>query len=71
MKIIAITQARCGSTRLPAKVLKSIGSDTLLDIHIKRILKACEIDDLVIATTDEDGADKIVEIAEKHGVRAY
>lgn len=49
MKIIAITQARCGSTRLPAKVLKSIGSDTLLDIHIKRILKACEIDDLVIA----------------------
>ena len=71
MKVTAITQARCGSTRLPAKVLKSVGCDTLLDIHIKRILQAHEIDDLVVATTDEDGADKIVEIAEKHSVRAY
>lgn len=71
MKVIAITQARCGSTRLPAKVLKKIGNDTLLDIHIKRILKAHEIDELVVATTDEEGAEKIVKIAEKYGVRAY
>ncbi|WP_292270509.1 glycosyltransferase family protein [Butyricimonas sp.] len=71
MKVTAITQARCGSTRLPAKVLRTVGRDTLLDIHIKRILEAREIDDLVVATTDEDSAEKIVEIAEKHGARAY
>ena len=71
MKTIAITQARYGSTRLPAKVLKHVGMDTLLDVHIKRILEAHEIDDLIVATTDEDDADKIVKIAEKHGVRSY
>ena len=36
MNILAITQARYGSTRLPAKVLKKVAGKTLLEIHIHR-----------------------------------
>ena len=55
MKIVAVTQARYGSTRLPAKVLKKVGDETLLDIHLQRILRAAKITTLVVATTIEEG----------------
>ena len=40
MKILAITQARYGSTRLPAKILKKVNGMTLLEIHLRRILQS-------------------------------
>ena len=40
MKIIAITQARTGSTRFPNKIMNKIGDRTLLSIHVDRIKKA-------------------------------
>ena len=48
MKVIAVTQARYGSTRLPAKVLKKVGDETLLDIHLQRILRSEKITSLVV-----------------------
>jgi len=71
MKILAITQARYGSTRLPAKVLKEVNGETLLEIHLKRILRATKVSKLKIATTKEKGADKIVKIAQKLGIETY
>ena len=71
MKIIAVTQARYGSTRLPAKVLKKVGKDTLLDIHLQRILASKKISKLIVATTNEIGSKEIVHIAANNGVSAY
>ena len=71
MKILAITQARYGSTRLPAKILKMVNGQTLLEIHLRRILQSKFIDKLKIATTDEEGSKFIVEVAEKVGVEYY
>jgi spore coat polysaccharide biosynthesis protein SpsF (cytidylyltransferase family) len=71
MKVLAITQARYGSTRLPAKILKVVNGQTLLEIHLKRILQAKTIDKLKIATTDEEGAKFIVEVADKVGVEYF
>lgn len=71
MKIIAITQARYGSSRLPAKILKKIGDKTLLDIHLHRILKSKKLSDVIVATTNEDNSDKIVEIAKNNNVDYY
>ena len=71
MKILAITQARYGSSRLPGKILKTIGDKTLLGIHLERILQARNITELKIATTTEDGAEKIIAIGNKSGVRSY
>lgn len=68
MKILAITQARYGSTRLPAKILKEVNGKTLLEIHLSRILRSKTINKLKIATTDEEGSKYIVEIADKLGV---
>lgn len=71
MKIVAVTQARYGSTRLPAKVLKRVGDETLLDIHLQRILKASKISSLIVATTTEGGSDEIVRIAKRNEVGYY
>lgn len=68
MKILAITQARYGSTRLPAKILKEVNGQTLLEIHLRRILKSKLINKLKIATTDEEGSKFIVAVADKVGV---
>lgn len=64
MKILAITQARVGSSRLPNKVLKKINDKTLLEIHLNRILKSSRIDELIIATTTNTNDDDIVTICD-------
>ncbi len=71
MKILAITQARYGSTRLPAKILKEVNGQSLLEIHLRRILQARSIDKLKIATTDEEGSVYIVQVADKVGVEYF
>ena len=65
MKILAITQARYGSTRLPGKVLRKVNGQTLLEIHLRRILKSKRIDGIVVATTHETQSNEIIGIAEK------
>lgn len=71
MNIVAITQARYGSTRLPAKILKEVKGQSLFEIHLRRILRSKFINKLKIATTDEEGAKYIVEIAERVGVEYF
>jgi spore coat polysaccharide biosynthesis protein SpsF (cytidylyltransferase family) len=71
MKIVAITQARYGSSRLPGKVLKKINGITLLETHLKRALQSKLITKLMVATTREVEADEIVAIAAKCGVSYY
>ena len=51
MKVVAVTQARLGSSRFPNKILKKIGNKSLLEIHIHRIKKAKTISELIVATT--------------------
>lgn len=71
MKIIAITQARIGSTRLPEKILKTINGESLLEIHLRRILQSKLISKLKVATTIEPDAEKIVAVANKVGVEVH
>lgn len=71
MKILAITQARYGSSRLPAKILKEINGKTLLEIHLERILKSKKISKLKVATTLEEGAEYIIAIANKLNIETY
>jgi spore coat polysaccharide biosynthesis protein SpsF len=71
MEVLAITQARSGSTRLPNKVLKTIGNQTLLDIHLQRILTSKKIDQLLVATTVDELDLRIVEIAKAKDLPFY
>jgi spore coat polysaccharide biosynthesis protein SpsF len=60
MKIVAIIQARMGSTRLPGKVLKDIGGETMLARVVRRTQSARLLDQIVVATTTEYPDDAIV-----------
>ncbi|HEU4472529.1 MAG TPA: glutamate-1-semialdehyde 2,1-aminomutase [Flavisolibacter sp.] len=71
MKIIAITQARYGSSRLPGKVLKKVNGKALLTIHLERALKASRIDKLIVATTVEPEAEAIAQLATGLGCGVY
>lgn len=71
MKVLAITQARTGSTRLPGKVLKQVNGKTLLAIHLQRILKSKRIDGLLVATTVEKADDAIEDAVKQLNLPFY
>lgn len=60
MKVVAILQARMGSTRLPGKVLANLGGSPMLARVISRVLEAPDIDELVLATTTSLDDDELV-----------
>ena len=60
MKVVAIIQARMGSTRLPGKVLKDLEGKTVLARVVNRLRRARLIDELLVATTDRAADDAIV-----------
>ena len=51
MKIIAIVQARMGSTRLPNKVMKLVGGIPMIELLLSRLSKAKELDQIIVATS--------------------
>lgn len=61
MRVICITQARLGSSRLPEKVLKSVFGRSLLDYHCSRVSAAKIVDTHIVATTDTDLDKTLVE----------
>ena len=52
-KVVAIVQARMGSSRLSGKVLKPLGGSTVLESLINRLKNSSTIDQIVIATSIE------------------
>jgi spore coat polysaccharide biosynthesis protein SpsF len=68
LRIVAVIQARMGSTRLPGKVLKPVAGKPLL-WHIVHRLKASRlIEEIAIATTTNPLDDAIVEWGAAEGV---
>jgi len=71
MQIIAVTQARLGSSRFPNKVLKKIGSKSLLEIHLHRIKKCKIISELIVATTLETRDNEIELLSKKLEISCF
>ena len=74
MKTGAIIQARTSSTRLPGKVLKELPSGsgiTALAQVIRRVKKARNLDETIVATSAEKPDDAIAEIAQKEGAKVF
>lgn len=61
MRVVAIVQARMGSTRLPGKVLRDLCGETMLARVMNRLGRAHLIHALLVATTDRSADDAIVE----------
>ncbi|HEX7954928.1 MAG TPA: glycosyltransferase family protein [Burkholderiales bacterium] len=71
MNVVAIIQARMGSTRLPGKVLRVLGHATVLAHVVRRVQSAAGIDEIIVATTPSPNDDAIVKEAERLGASVY
>ena len=71
MKILAIIQARCNSSRLPNKILKKIGDVESIIFQYKRIKKSKNLDDIIVATSDTTSDDKLIKVLKKNNIKYF
>ena len=69
--IVAIIQARMGSTRLPGKVLKEVNGVPLLKLMVERVALSKKIDRIVVATSTLSIDEKIVEFCIKEDIDVF
>ena len=67
MKIVALVQARMGSTRLPNKVMKPINGVPMIELLLTRLARAKEIDQIIVATSADERNIRLVEHVRKLG----
>lgn len=67
MKVIAIIQARMGSTRLPGKVLMELAGEPMLVRCVNRTRRTPVIDEVVVATTVQPADDAIEHLCDSKG----
>ena len=67
MKVVAIVQARLGSTRLPNKVLAPIGDVPLIEFLLGRLSKSERISKIVLATSTNEINDQLSAVVENLG----
>jgi spore coat polysaccharide biosynthesis protein SpsF len=65
MKVVAIIQARTGSTRLPGKVLLDLAGEPMLVRDMNRLARADTLDQVVVATTVKPADDGIVDLCQE------
>ena len=71
MKNVAIIQARLGSTRLPAKVLRDIQGRAMLYRVVERVRQCKYIDQVVVATSDEEVDKPLVAYCQDEGFDVF
>lgn len=73
--ILFIIQARMGSERLPGKVLRPLGEQTILDIIVSRVRQSAyyeeKRDNLIIATSDSETDDILEEHCRRKQYRVH
>jgi spore coat polysaccharide biosynthesis protein SpsF len=62
-RVVAVVQARMGSSRFPGKMLAKLGEQELLRWVLTRVCDAKEVDQVVLATSTSRDDDQIVEAA--------
>lgn len=71
MKYLAIIQARCGSSRLPGKVLKDLVGKTVIERVVERVKASKKIDDVIVATSIDHSNLPLIELCAKRGFRVF
>ena len=65
INVLAIVQARMGSTRLPGKVLKKINGKPLIEILLHRLSSSKKIDKIILATSKDQMNDSLTDTVKK------
>ena len=67
MKVVAIVQARIGSTRLPNKVIKLMVGVPMIELLLRRLSKSNQIGQIVLATSTYPTNTPLVDLVERLG----
>ena len=67
MKVVAIIQARMGSTRLPGKVLMDLAGEPMLARVVSRCRRVALLTDVVVAATTQPADDAIARLCAERG----
>lgn len=70
-KVVAIVQARMGSTRLPNKVMKRIGNIPMIELLLSRLALARSVDQIVLATSVHLTNSSLVEHVQQLGFSVF
>jgi spore coat polysaccharide biosynthesis protein SpsF len=67
VKVVAVVQARMGSTRLPGKVLLEVAGAPMLQRMIERVSFARTLSEVVVATTSDASDDPVRDLCARRG----
>jgi spore coat polysaccharide biosynthesis protein SpsF len=62
-RVVAVVQARMGSSRFPGKMMAKLGDQELLSWVLSRVCDAKELDQVVLATSTSRDDDQLAELA--------
>ena len=71
MKYLVLVQARCGSTRLPNKVLADVCGKPDIEWVIKRVGRSRVIDEIIVVTSISKENLPLVKWCTENGIRVY
>lgn len=71
MKVVAIIQARCGSTRFPNKVFANLSGKPLIWHVINRLKFTENVDEIILATTTNKLDDALEQWAKENNILVY
>lgn len=69
--VVAVVQARMGSTRLPGKVLADIAGRPMLERVVERVRRASMVHDVIVATSTDPQDDPIAAWCAHHHTRCF
>lgn len=71
MKYIVMIQARCGSSRLPSKVLKDLSGKPELQWVVERVQRSERIDEVMVLTSIEKNNLPLIRLCTEMGIRTF
>jgi glutamate-1-semialdehyde 2,1-aminomutase len=67
MKVVAIVQARMGSTRFPNKVMQPICGVPMIELLLRRLAKAKHVNEIILATSDNERNNPLADFVQTLG----
>jgi glutamate-1-semialdehyde 2,1-aminomutase len=71
MKIVAIVQARMGSSRFPNKIMAPISGKPMIEHLLERLARSKQLDEIVVATSIAPANDRLADCVTMLGHRIY
>lgn len=71
MKVLAIVQARIGSTRFPGKIMETISDRPMISLLLERLKKSKLINQIIVATSVSFVNDRLVEFLKSIDIESY